>query len=145
MIKLKVKNINKVKDALKQYGEDGVKAFEDVIFSEATRMAEIAKVKAPVDNGTLRNSINWEKENALLYNVGTKIPYAPFMEFGTGGLVNIQKGWESLARPFIGEGKRQVNIEPQPFMYPAYLESKKTFKKQMGIVLKKLNKDFNNG
>jgi len=143
MINIKVKNIKQVQDAIAKYGNDAVNAFEDVIFDEATRMAEVAKVKAPIDFGTLQNSINWQKENNLLYNVGTNIPYAPFVEFGTGGKVDIPNGWDDMARPFKGQGIRQVNIEPQPFMYPAYLESKKTFNKGFEKAIKKLNNKFN--
>lgn len=145
MIRLKVENIKNVEAALKKYGNKAVKEFEDVVFDEATKMAQIAKVKAPVDFGTLQNSINWQKETDLKYNVGTKIPYAPFMEFGTGGLVNIQSGWEEMARKFIGKGVKQINLRPQPFMYPAYLAGKKTFSKQLKLVIKKLNNNFNNG
>ena len=145
MIKINLSNTKKVEALFKEYGDKAVDAFEDVIFDEATKMAEVAKLKSPVDNGTLRNSINWEKENNLLYNVGTNIPYAPFMEFGTGGLVDIPNGWEDMALPFKGKGIKQVNISPQPFMYPAYLEGKKTFKKQMKLVIDKLSNKFNNG
>ena len=145
MIRLNVKNIKNVEAALKRYGKDAVDGFEEVIFDQATRMTEIAKLKAPVDDSFLQNSINWKKENNLHYDVGTKIPYAPFQEFGTGGLVNIQKGWEEMAEPFKGKGIRQVNLDPQPFMYPAYLAGKKTYSKQMKLVVKDLNKKFNNG
>jgi HK97 gp10 family phage protein len=145
MVRLEVKNIKNVEDALKKYGRKAVKGFAEVVFDEATRLVEVAKLKAPVDFGTLRNSINWEKVDDLDYNVGTKIPYAPFMEFGTGGLVDIPRGWEGMAEPFKGKGIRQVNLNPQPFMYPAYLESKKTYSKQLKLVIEKLNKDFNDG
>ena len=145
MVRLEVKNIKNVEAALKKYGNKAVKEFADVVFDEATKLAEVAKIKAPVDFGTLQNSINWQKVNDLDYNVGTKIPYAPFMEFGTGGLVDIPSGWEGMAEPFKGKGIKQVNLTPQPFMYPAYLASKKTYSKQLKLVIEKLNKDFNNG
>jgi HK97 gp10 family phage protein len=145
MIRLKVTNIKNVEAALRKYGKDAIDGFEDVIFDEATRMAEVAKLKAPKDFGTLHLSINWAKVNNLHYDVGTEEPYAPFQEFGTGGLVDIPRGWEKMAEPFRGKGIRQVNLEPQPFMYPAYLAGKKTYSKQMKLVIEKLNKDFNNG
>jgi len=145
MVRLEVTNIKNVEAALKKYGKDAVKEFAEVTFKEATNMAHVAKRKAPVDKSFLINSINWEKVDDLDYNVGTKIPYAPFQEFGTGGLVNIPLGWEEMAAEFKGKGIRQVNINPHPFMYPAYLASKKTFKRGMERALKILNKDFNNG
>jgi HK97 gp10 family phage protein len=145
MIRLKVTGIKNVEAALKKYGEKAVEGFEEVIFDEATKMAEVAKLKAPVDDSFLRSSINWAKVNNLHYDVGTKIPYAPYQEFGTGGLVDVPRGWEKMAMEFIGKGIRKVNLEPQPFMYPAYLEGKKTYSKQLKLVIKDLNKDFNNG
>lgn len=36
-------------------------------------------------------------------------------------------------------------LEPQPFMYPAYLYGRKTYKKDLIFVFKKLIKKFNNG
>ena len=145
MVRLEVQNIKDVEAALKKYGNKAVKEFADVVLDEATKLAEIAKLKAPVDKGALQQSIKWEKVNDLDYNVGTKIPYAPFTEFGTGGLVNIPDGWGEMAEQFKGEGKRQVNLEAQPFMYPAFVKGSKLYNKDLEKSIKKLNKDFNNG
>ena len=144
MIQIKVKNIKNLENAFKKYGDNAVNAFEEVVFDEATKMAQVAKQKSPVDNGTLRNSINWQKEAKLKYNVGTKIPYAPYMEFGTGGLVDIPTGWETMAAQFKGKGIKQVNILPHPFMYPAFLYGKSIFNKDLEDSIKDLNKKFNN-
>ena len=145
MVRLEVTNIKNVEDALKKYGYKAKKEFAAATFDEATRLAEVAKLNVPVDKGTLKNSINWEKVDDLDYNVGTKIPYAPFQEFGTGDYVNIPSGWEEMASEFIGKGIKKINMLAEPFMYPAYLASKKTYRKALRLAMEKLNKDFNNG
>lgn len=73
---------------------------------------------APVDTGLLRGSIRAESEG-LEGEVSTNVPYAGPMEFGTGGEVNIQPGWEEIASQYKGRGVRTVNITPRPFMRPA--------------------------
>ena len=46
-----------------------------------------AKIKCPVDNGLLRNSITHyieDNPDELVGVVGTNVEYAPYVEFGTG-------------------------------------------------------------
>lgn len=50
-------------------------------------IANEAKRRAPVDNGTLRNSITWElgrKGSKLIVRVGTNLKYARYVHDGTG-------------------------------------------------------------
>lgn len=181
MVSIKVKNIKKIQSLLNKYGDDAIVHLEEAIIDEATRVAQIAKVKAPVNNGTLQNSIAWEKETSLSYNVGTNLPYAPYVEFGTGSKVQVPTEFKDMAMKFKGSGgggvpmkgqsfqdgldaitdwcKRKgipivqarwiflkilgAGINPQPFMYPAYLEGKKTFKTSINKAIKKLNKKYN--
>lgn len=42
-----------------------------------------AKRRAPVDTGTLRNSIRAEQQSDTEATVGTPVEYAPFVEYGT--------------------------------------------------------------
>lgn len=74
---------------------------------------------APVDTGLLRASIQAESEG-LEGEVYTKTPYAGYMEFGTGGGVDVPEGWEEVAEQYKGQGIRTVNITPRPFMNPAF-------------------------
>ncbi len=50
-------------------------------------LVNLARVKAPVDTGLLRSSIAHEVEKAQVPSwakVGSKLHYAPYMEYGTG-------------------------------------------------------------
>lgn len=51
--------------------------------------------------------------------VESKVMYAPYIEFGTGSLVQIPAGWEDFASQFKGAGIRQVNISPTPAFVPS--------------------------
>jgi len=146
MIKLDVTNTNKVIDSIEKYGEDAVKEIKSVTKITAQEVEDEAKSLAPIDKGTLRQSIRAEQQEApLTYKVTAYMPYSAYHEFGTGGLVNIPKGWGEMASRFKGKGIKQVNIKARPFMYPAYLKGKMIFSKNIKDALKHLNKKFNNG
>jgi len=54
------------------------------------------------------------------------VNYAPYIEFGTGGLVSIPAGLEEEAIVFKGAGLRKINMRAQPFFFrPAFEEFKK--------------------
>lgn len=74
---------------------------------------------APSDAGFLRNS-SFAERKGLDGTVGFKVHYAPYVEFGTGGLVDVPNGLEEYALQFKGDGIRQVNLTPRPFLYPAW-------------------------
>ncbi len=56
----------------------------------------------------------------LLGQVGYGANYAPYIEFGTGTLVDIPEGLEQYAEQFEGQGIRQVNLPARPFLFPAF-------------------------
>jgi len=128
-MKIKVKqNKSFFTDFAKRYKEEYVEILTETvqnIETEATSMA-------PVDLGILKSSINGEIDglNAV---IGTPVKYAPFMEFGTGGLVDVPEGLEDYAMKFKGSGIKQVNLFPRPFLIPA-------FKKHTTIMLSELEK-----
>lgn len=52
-----------------------------------------------VDTGTLKNSIKAEKLDTFSWAIGTKVDYAPFLEFGTTRMA---------PRPFMGPAARYL-------------------------------------
>ncbi len=92
---------------------------------------------APVDLGILKASINGEVDG-LNGIVGSTVRYSPYIEFGTGGLVDVPAGLEDYAMKFKGAGIKQVNLFPRPFLIPA-------FKKHTTIMLTELEKLDLNG
>jgi len=71
---------------------------------------------APVDDSFLKNSIYKASEGLNGY-VGVGVKYGPYMEFGTGGAVDVPPGLEDYAIRFKGAGVRQINIHPHPFLF----------------------------
>lgn len=85
-----------------------------------------AKQLAPVDLGKLRQSINYSStNNGYGASISANAPYAIYQEVGTGGLVNVPAELKPLAEYYKGKGVRQINIRPQPFLYPATVEGRK--------------------
>lgn len=63
-----------------------------------------AKRRAPVNLGTLRQSIHAVSSGPLTHMVVAQATYAPYVEFGTGGKVQIPPGYESFAAQYKGKG-----------------------------------------
>lgn len=86
-----------------------------------------AKNRCPVDEDQLRSSIVvTQKDNFV--DVGTDVEYAPYVEYGTG-----LRGDPSVAhvteKEHIKDGKKTgefypyQGMSPQPYLYPAMVES----------------------
>lgn len=113
--------MKEVELALKSIDTKLKQNLSDEINSSALTIATGAKRLAPVDMGFLRNSIGIEPSaSGLTYEVEAKAKYAAYIEFGTGGLVDVPAGYEDLAVRFKGRNIRKVNIRPQPFLIPSF-------------------------
>lgn len=104
-----------------KYGKEIAELAEAEISDTILNIQSGAVTDAPVDEGVLRRSIRAETVG-LEGKVWTRVPYAPYQEFGTGGLVDVPPGWEEYAIKFKGAGIRQVNMKPQPFLYPNFFK-----------------------
>lgn len=71
------------------------RAVANVVKSTALQCEALAKTKAPVDTGALRNSIQAQPETELSWTVAPGVDYAIYQEYGT------------------------VHMPPQSFMTPA--------------------------
>jgi HK97 gp10 family phage protein len=58
-------------------------AVGDAVREAAMLVEREAKINVPVDTGRLRSSIASEEKKPLLFEVGTNVEYAAFVEFGT--------------------------------------------------------------
>jgi hypothetical protein len=91
------------------------------------------------DNGTLLGSIQLVsvlKDKRILYTVGSRLKYAPYVEFGTGGTVNVPAGYEDFAIQFKGKGIRKVNLRPRPYLIPAFESEMPILRKNIQNVIK---------
>ena len=106
----------------------------------ALEIARKAKQNAPVDKGTLRQSIRAEVRGKTV-EVIAGASYAPYIEFGTGRLVSLDDMLElgipsSYAEQFKGKGIKEVNLPPRPFFFSSAREGLKD-------LLNRLNNELN--
>lgn len=101
-----------------------------------------AKIKCPVDNGLLRNSITHyieDNPNELIGVVGTNVEYAPYVEFGTGIYSSLGNGRQDRwkYKDAKGEWHSTIGQHPQPYLQPALEENRRKQKKCLKSKLKK--------
>lgn len=107
--------------------------------ASALNIQSKARRASPVDNGILRNSIQLEsilKDKRIIYTVGSRLKYAPYVEFGTGGEVNVPAGYEDFAIQFKGKGIRKINLRPRPYLIPAFENEIPILRKNIQNVIK---------
>lgn len=126
---------------LSKVDNEVAKNVDEILENAALNIAGIANRIAPVfkgkGGGNLRGSIQPGPVAKLTWEVVASAHYAPYIEFGTGGLVDIPKGLEQYALQFKGKGVKQVNIKPQPFLFPALMAYRKTLINELRAELEK--------
>jgi HK97 gp10 family phage protein len=118
--------------ALVKYLDNFDKFTADVVEEEITRAG--ADVLALADSrvsvgkkfgGTLKQSGHQTtdyKGRETTTEVEYRTNYAAYVEFGTGGLVDVPAGLEDYAMQYKGAGIKQVNLPPRPFLFPAFFK-----------------------
>lgn len=139
-------NISKLLNQIDSFGKEASRLAVAVTNSTAENIVNEAKQRVPVDNGQLKLSIG--KTTARIgFNrsfVFANAPYAAFIEFGTGGLVSIPKGFEEIAAKFKGKGIKQIDLRPRPYLIPSYLQGVSSYGKKLIAVLDRNTKLYNN-
>ena len=138
-----VKGVKELENKFKQFGKEGEKQFASITKTRALEITAEAKRKAPKDTSKLAQGITNEEVNKTTYIIAALEKYSAFVEFGTGILTSIPKGWEEIAILFKGAGKRQVNLPAQPFLIPAFKKGGKEYIKDLEKAIERLTKKFN--
>lgn len=108
----------------------------------ATDILKRSIKRVPVDKSKLKQSAYTAKKGNTA-EVGYNKKYAPYQEFGTGGLIDTKHAQalgfsdSEIKMLFKGEGKRQVNIQPQPYFFPSVREGLKALMGRLDDKLKK--------
>jgi len=138
----KVKNIDQVIKQLRALGEVGDDIIADVSEATAREIEATAKQLAPLDLGALKRSIKAIKINdqnwKVQANATGNAPYAAYVEFGTGGTVNIPSELREIASSYRGRGIKTVNMPPRPYLFPAFVRGRIQFGKDLQNELNKL-------
>lgn len=138
---MSVRGIDKVIARLRKLGTEAEQFVKDEVEGAGRDIEARAKAKAPKDLGTLARMINYSPtNNGFGAEVAANAPYSIYQEVGTGGLVNIPPELRELAEYYKGKGVKQINLRPQPFLYPALVEVRKEFIENLRKGLVKLAK-----
>jgi HK97 gp10 family phage protein len=140
---MEIKGLNTVLANIRKYGKEAEKDIEGVTELVARNIEKNAKNYAPANFGKLGQSIQAVKDTPLNWKVeagGIIAPYAPFVEFGTGGLVDVPNELKDQAIKFKGKGIKQVNLRPKPYLYPALLQGRTEYLDKLKKVLEKYGK-----
>jgi HK97 gp10 family phage protein len=138
-----IKGVNSVIANLRKYGKEAEKDIQGVTELVARNIEKNAKQSAPANFGKLGQSIQAVKINDYNWAIeagGILAPYAPFVEFGTGGLVQVPDELKQQAIKFKGRGIKQINLRARPYLYPAYLRGKTEYLDKLKKVLSKYGK-----
>jgi len=140
---MEIKGLNTVISNLRKYGAEAEKDIAGVTEQVARKIENYAKQNAPTDLGKLGQSIQSKKESPTNWKIeagGVLAPYAPFVEFGTGGLVQVPDELKEQAIKFKGKGIKQINLRPRPFLYPALIRGRQEYIDKLKKVLEKYGK-----
>jgi len=143
---MEIKGLNTVIANIRKYGKEAEKDIEGVTELVARNIEKNAKqeVNSKASNfGKLGQSIQAVKETPLNWRIeagGVLAPYAPFVEFGTGGLVNVPNELKEIAIKFKGKGIKQVNLRARPYLYPSLLRGRTEYLDKLKKVLNKYGK-----
>lgn len=119
-VDFKMQGLDKVLSGIDNYVKDVQEEVDLELRSSADTIAAQAKMLAPVDAGQLHNAISVTRNGPMNYEVVAQKHYAPYVEFGTGALVDVPAGLEDYAIQFKGQGIKQVNLPARPYLFPSY-------------------------
>lgn len=139
---IRIQGLNELAQTLKAVAEKVPQQTKVITAKSGLDLQRRAKKDAPVDTGKLRQSINYESQDegftAVVTAGGAIAPYAPYVEFGTGGLVEVPDGWEGIAAEFKGEGKRTINLKPQPYLIPNWSVVSREYATELTKLIEKI-------
>ena len=119
---MNVFGIDKLIGELKNYSEKVYINIDNAMQESARNVQRQAIMDAPSDMSTLRRSIQvkpLKEETWSGYEIFSLLPYAPYVEFGTGTRVTIPTGYEEYAMQFKGQ-KEIVGMNAQPYLIPNF-------------------------
>jgi HK97 gp10 family phage protein len=135
-----VRGINSAISQIRNLGQQAIRDMEAVTEQTARDIELKAKILAPTDLGKLGQSIRAEKVTAKRWKIvagGLIAPYAPFVEFGTGRMVQVPNEWKEIAIKFKGAGIKEVNLPARPYMYPAYIDGRNKYLERLKAIVRR--------
>ena len=105
-ITIDISGLSKVKSKLEELKTIDRKKFKSVLDKNGLKIVNLAKTKAPVDQGALRNSISYKIVGNNL-EIIAGVTYAAYIEFGTKKyaaeeVAKLPTDWQQYAAQFKG-------------------------------------------
>lgn len=140
--KVEMNAFNKSMNSLDKAFIERLDKIEKAFVKSMKDMEAEATAAAPVDTSALKNSIKWKELGKLSYELRADVPYAAFVEFGTGPFVIVGKYdsyWQDIALPFKSPNPSPNNrkIQAQPFFYPTLNKNIAKLKTRIKSILSK--------
>lgn len=132
-------SLKEIKEKFKNLSEDAAKDVDAILRVSADSIADLAQknlsgvvynandYKLPIeklyarnnDIADLKQSIGVNPIAINNYEVYAKMPYAAYIEFGTGGAVKIPAGVEDYAIQFKKPNRQNISMKANPYLFPA--------------------------
>jgi len=137
-------SLKEIKEKFKNLSADAAKDVDAILEVSAQNIATLAKqnlqginynpndyqkplekLYAVTDNITdLKQSIGVNANGIMNYEVVATMPYAAYIEFGTGGAVKIPQGVEDYAIQFKKQNRLNLSMKANPYLFPALFQIK---------------------
>ena len=141
-----IKGLTNVLKDLEKFGDEARVEVHGITVNNATKIAREAQSRAPVDLGKLKQGIRavelGESDFKIMTNATGYAPYSAYIEFGTGKSVQVPSELKEIAIMFKGNNSREVNIQPQPYLYPAFVKGRTQYLKDLKHLLNRLTKKY---
>ena len=136
--------LSELKERFKNLSQDAAKDVDAILEATCQEIAEQAKrnlaggelnpnqfskplekLYAVTDSiKTLKEHFSIEPRQFLHYGVVNDMPYAAYVEFGTGGAVKVPAGLEDYAIQFKKPNRQNISMPARPYLFPAFFEKK---------------------
>jgi len=136
--------LKELKEKFKNLQTDAAKDVDSILEVSAQNIATLAKQNlqgvnynpndyqkplekayaAQNDITDLYQSIGVVAKGINNYEVVATMPYAAYVEFGTGGAVKIPAGVEDYAIQFKKPNRLNISMKANPYLFPAFFEQK---------------------
>jgi len=125
MIKVKLEGLETAIRNLHSWEKEKIKKVADQYNRSALAIEKGAKLRVPTDKSVLKPSIQkdvtiTQNNRVVSASVFTDVKYAPFVEFGTGSLVEVPAEQQEYALQFKGKTGRVRNYRARPYLFPAF-------------------------
>ena len=139
-------DISRLLKQLDQFGNDGKRLAVAITNQTAENISNKARTRAPVDLGQLRQSVGNTKATLEINTsiIFANAPHAPYVNWGTGGLVDVEPMFTEIAILFKGKGVKKINLPARPFLTGSYMEEANEYPKRLTSAIDKLTKEYNN-